>query len=141
MTRISKNFTLDEFKVSSSYPEIAKAMVIPKATVVNIGHGVNQVLQPWRDAHPGVRLRITSGYRSVILNDRVDGAPGSNHMIGAAADVVSPDMRSEDIFLRFIELRLPIRELFFYIIDGIVHVSWSTPDRSRYKRSIRILRE
>ena len=83
--RISKNFTMDEFSVSASYPELAKGVPI------NIGHAiivlVTYILQPICDK-TGWTCKINSGYRSVELNRAVGGAPTSQHLKGEAADCV-----------------------------------------------------
>ena len=81
--RISKNFTMDEFSVSASYPELARDIPINvrpavKALVLNL-------LQPICD-RTGWSDTILSGYRSIELNRAVKGASGSQHMKGEAAD-------------------------------------------------------
>ena len=81
--RISKNFTLDEFSVSASHPELARGIPISiqpavKALVLNL-------LQPICD-RTGWSDTILSGYRSIELNRAVKGASGSQHMKGEAAD-------------------------------------------------------
>ena len=83
--RISKNFTLDEFNVSASHPELAKGIPINirPAIIALVVH----VLQPICDK-TGWTCKINSGYRSIELNRAVGGAPASQHMKGEAADCV-----------------------------------------------------
>ena len=81
--RISKNFTMDEFSVSASHPELARGIPVNirpavKALVINL-------LQPICD-RTGWTDSILSGYRSIELNRAVKGASGSQHMKGEAAD-------------------------------------------------------
>ena len=81
--RISKNFTMDEFSVSASHPELARCIPVNirpavKALVINL-------LQPICD-RTGWTDSILSGYRSIELNRAVKGASGSQHMKGEAAD-------------------------------------------------------
>ena len=83
--RISKNFTLDEFNVSASHPELAKG--IPINIRPDIIALVTHVLQPICDK-TGWTCKINSGYRSIELNRAVGGAPSSQHMKGEAADCV-----------------------------------------------------
>ena len=83
--RISKNFTLDEFSVSASHPELAKGIPINmRPAIIAL---VTHVLQPICDK-TGWTCKINSGYRSIELNRAVGGAPASQHMKGEAADCV-----------------------------------------------------
>ena len=81
--RISKNFTLDEFSVSASHPELARGIPINiRPAIIAL---VTHILQPICDK-TGWTCRINSGYRSIELNRAVGGAPSSQHMVGEAAD-------------------------------------------------------
>ena len=81
--RISKNFTLDEFSVSASYPELARGIPINvRPAIIAL---VTHILQPICDK-TGWTCKINSGYRSIELNRAVGGAPASQHMVGEAAD-------------------------------------------------------
>ena len=81
--RISKNFTLDEFNVSPSHPELAKGIPINiRPAIIAL---VTHILQPICDK-TGWTCKINSGYRSIELNRAVGGAPASQHMVGEAAD-------------------------------------------------------
>ena len=85
--KISKNFTLSEFNVSASYPELAKGIPINiRPAVIAL---VTHVLQPICDK-TGWTCKINSGYRSIELNRAVGGVsvPPSQHMKGEAADCV-----------------------------------------------------
>ena len=83
--RISKNFTLDEFNVSASHPELAKGIPINvRPAIIAL---VTHILQPICDK-TGWTCKINSGYRSIELNRAVGGAPTSQHMKGEAADCV-----------------------------------------------------
>ena len=81
--RISKNFTLDEFSVSASHPELARGIPINvRPAIISL---VTHILQPICDK-TGWTCKINSGYRSIELNRAVGGAPASQHMVGEAAD-------------------------------------------------------
>ena len=83
--RISKNFTMEEFSVSSSYPELAKGVPINiRPAVIAL---VTHILQPICDK-TGWTCKINSGYRSIELNRAVGGALSSQHLKGEAADCV-----------------------------------------------------
>ena len=93
MTRISKNFTLDELTASAT----AKAKGIINAPgvdeVCNMCALVHHVLQPLRDAM-GEPIKIGSGYRCTRLNNAVGGVSNSQHIKGQAADLcIDGDMK------------------------------------------------
>lgn len=86
MTRISKNFTLEELTASQT----AKAKGINNAPgtaeVCALCALVHHVLQPLRDAM-GEAIKIGSGYRSPALNKAVGGVANSQHIKGEAVDL------------------------------------------------------
>ena len=93
MTRISKNFTLDELTASAT----AKAKGIINAPGVDevcaMCALVHNVLQPLRDAM-GEPIKIGSGYRCTNLNHTVGGVSNSQHIKGQAADLcIDGDMK------------------------------------------------
>ena len=85
-TRISQNFTLEEFTASAT----AKAKGISnnpgQTDIVNLCGLVHNVLQPLRKWW-GAEIKIGSGYRSLALNRAVGGVRNSQHMRGEAADL------------------------------------------------------
>lgn len=81
--KISKNFMMEEFAVSASYPHLA--VPVPPVYQCNIISLVLAVLQPICNA-TGWRDYISSGYRSDALNTAVGGSVSSDHRFGRAAD-------------------------------------------------------
>ena len=81
--RISKNYKMREFSVSSSFPHLATG--VPKEFQCNVVNLVLALLQPINDA-TGWSNYISSGYRSPMLNSRVGGSPSSQHLKGEASD-------------------------------------------------------
>lgn len=81
--RLAPNFTLDEFSVSASFPELAGP--VPAYLADRVRRLAWYVLQPIRDALDAP-MRITSGWRSPALNAAVGGSPTSQHLRGEAAD-------------------------------------------------------
>ena len=57
----------------------------PDEVVENLEYLASSTLQPIRDAF-GYPIRITSGYRSLLLNKLVGGSATSQHVRGEAAD-------------------------------------------------------
>ena len=80
------------------------------------------VLEPWRERVGP--LRITSGYRSVLVNVAVGGSPTSQHLRGEAADVVpvrSTVGRAYEVLTQMMDAGLPVDQLILY--SGHIHVS------------------
>lgn len=82
MTRLSTNFTLEEFASSDGAP-------MPDWVEANIRLVLAPALQIIRDAL-GAPLVVASGYRSPSHNQAVGGATKSQHLQGKAADLVPP---------------------------------------------------
>ena len=89
MIKVSKNFTYQEL----IHSDIADKEMIPNEPgyqeMFNLARLAHLVLQPVRQ-RLGKPIYTTSGYRSLMLNERVSGAEGSAHMYGAAVDCTSP---------------------------------------------------
>lgn len=85
-TRISKNFTLEEFTASSTAKANGITNVPSTQQVANLCALVHYVLQPLRDAM-GQEIKIGSGYRCPKLNAAVGGVSNSQHLNGEAADL------------------------------------------------------
>ena len=91
--RLSPHFTLEEFRVSSRFPQLA-------AGIEFSGHDVHKcfllartVLEPIRERLGGPII-ITSGKRSLELNRAVSGSPTSDHLFqgfSAAVDFSLPE--------------------------------------------------
>jgi hypothetical protein len=81
----TSNFSLDEFCVSGSRPDLA---VEPPQNMWSTVQRLFNNLEKIRAA-TGSSIRITSGYRSPELNSAIGGASASKHMLCQAADMVS----------------------------------------------------
>lgn len=86
ITRISKNFTLEEFTASATAKAKGIVNIPDNQQVANLCALVNNVLQPLRDAM-GHEIKIGSGYRCAALNKAVGGVYNSQHLTGQAADL------------------------------------------------------
>jgi len=130
MTNLSPNFTLAEMTVTNTgLPNVPNAQQIR-----NLRHLVVNVLQPLRNAIGPVK--VTSGFRSKAVNAQVGGKPTSQHLLGLAADIVSPtgEWSPEEITRAIIDLGLPFDQLIFE--GGWVHVSWSPNRRGQVLRKV-----
>lgn len=123
MTHLSPNFTLDELQVTSTgLPNRAPAPI-----VLALRYGAKRVLQPIRDRLGP--LRVTSGYRSKAVNERVGGSPTSQHVRGEAADFVAVEASQVEAWAVVRDLVLtgeaPIDQAIAYEREGHIHVSWT----------------
>lgn len=88
MTRLTKNFTLEEMIRSAT----ALKLGINNTPNANAEHNLRRlcenILQPLRDAWGGP-LVVTSGFRNVTLNKHVGGSTNSDHLYGCAADITT----------------------------------------------------
>lgn len=105
MTKISKHFSLDEFTISQEAVRLGIDNTPPQRIILNIRELCESMLDPLRDAL-NAPLIISSGYRCPELNRRINGAPGSAHMHGLAADIVSPAASARDICALIVKLGL-----------------------------------
>lgn len=83
------------------------------------------VLDPLREA-VGRPIKVNSGYRGPALNQRIGGAPNSQHARGQAADIQSPGTAVLELFKRVIQLGLPFDQLIYEARNAStkwVHVS------------------
>lgn len=99
MGDITQNFSYSEFKVSSSYPQLAEQIILTKADKVKMHWMSHIVLQPLRnlinegvsDVQSQIPIHITSGIRSGALNTAVGGVATSDHMykkLSCACDLI-----------------------------------------------------
>lgn len=89
--QLSKDFKLSEFlKSETARKHGINNSYISYVIVNNLQSLVTHVLQPLRDAI-NIPIRINSGYRSSLLNKRLNGAKNSQHMFGYAADITCSD--------------------------------------------------
>lgn len=127
--RLSKNFTLSEFAVSSSYPELAAAISFSGEDRLKALYLAQVILQPVRDNFGSVT--ILSGKRSPELNQKVGGSPTSDHLYtpgsgSAAVDFTCANVEDAYMFLKLGLEPYQYGQLILYIDSGFVHVSAPT---------------
>lgn len=120
--QLGKNFTLDEFVITSTGLENIPGEV----EIENLRLLVKHILQPLRDA-VGVPIIISSGYRSPIVNAAIGGEATSQHSKGQAADFSIPGMTNQQIIDLIRKLKLPYDQVIDEYLRGKqwVHVSYS----------------
>lgn len=118
-----KHFTIKE--LSHSDTALAKGIDnFPTADAIsNLTKLVDNVLDPLREKY-GKPIRVSSGYRSAILNRSVNGATSSQHRLGEAADITTGSKDENRRLFAIIKNEL----LFDQLIDeknfSWVHVSF-----------------
>lgn len=129
--QLSQNFTLAEFLRS----ETADRFRLDNTVLItehqdNLKALCTAVLQPLRDAI-GSPLRINSGFRSAVVNEKLGGAQGSQHCYGEAADIECLEVDNLQLAHKIVELGLPFDQLILEFYrhpdprSGWVHVSHS----------------
>jgi uncharacterized protein YcbK (DUF882 family) len=126
--KLSKNFRLDEFAVSKTYPELAEKIEFSYTDVLALELLAHKLLQPIRDKFGP--LEILSGKRSPELNDAVGGSKMSDHLESAAADITPKLFEAKHIFRWVVEDNpLPYRQSIYYPSQKFVHLSINLPWR------------
>ena len=118
-----KHFTIKE--LSHSDTALAKGIDnFPTAEAIsNLTKLVDNVLDPLRDKY-GKPIRISSGYRSAILNRSVNGATSSQHRLGEAADITAGSKEENRKLFEIIKSELPFDQLIDEKDFSWVHVSF-----------------
>ena len=83
--KLSKNFSLSEITYSSTAKRLGIDNAPNKKHLQNIQNLITKVVQPIRN-HIGA-IRISSGYRSPVLNRAIGGSNKSQHCKGEALDL------------------------------------------------------
>jgi hypothetical protein len=84
--KITKNFSLNEFKVSAVRPDLAEKITFTKVDERNIELLCIIFLQPLRDEFG--YIKVLSGKRSHELNKAIGGSANSDHLKANAVDIV-----------------------------------------------------
>jgi hypothetical protein len=131
MTRLSQNFTLQEYTKSQTATRLGIDNSPNLEHLANAKELFTYVVQPVRE-HFGV-TRITSGYRSPALNEAIGGSSRSQHSKGQAVDFECSGTDNLTV-AKWIRDNLEFDQLIseFYVpgdpTSGWIHVSWSGED-------------
>ena len=118
-----KHFTIKELAHSDT--ALAKGIDnFPTAEAINnLTKLVDNVLDPLREKY-GKPIRVSSGYRSAILNRSVNGATSSQHRRGEAADITVGSKEENRKLFEIIKSELPFDQLIDEKDFSWVHVSF-----------------
>jgi hypothetical protein len=126
--RLTANFTLEELTKTRFALDNTPS---PKV-VENLQLLCEKVLQPLRDAVGPVN--VTSGYRSKVVNEAVNGARNSDHLWGYAADLQSPDGNHRKLY-DWLKANAMFTQLIYEFGNDTqpqwVHVSYNPKDLKR----------
>lgn len=135
MVKLSQNFSLNEFKVSSDHPELASKIEFNDLDLIKLFYITNIILQPVRDIFGPVL--VLSGKRSEELNKAVGGAKESLHLMrgyDCAVDFTTPNANMQDVFTHLKGTRWgSFGELIYYPKQNFIHVS--LPNESKISRA------
>ena len=126
--RLTANFTLAELtKTRFDLDNTPSPQVVE-----NLRTLAEKVLQPLRDAVGPVN--VTSGYRSKLVNQAVNGARNSDHLYGYAADLQSPDGNHRKLY-DWLKANAMFTQLIYEFGNDTqpqwVHVSYNPKDLKR----------
>lgn len=126
--RLSKNFTLDEFVVTSTGIE----NIPNEKEVANLRQLTLSVLQPLRD-YFNKAIIITSGFRNSLVNAAIGGAANSQHLYGEAVDFHIVGVTNQQIIDVAYSLNLPFDQIIDEQLRGKkwVHVSYRKNNNRR----------
>jgi hypothetical protein len=120
---LTKNFRLNEFIVSSSYPELAKKIYEEYITYemeLSLRILCLECLQPIRDMFG--TTNILSGLRSTELNDKIGGSKTSDHLNGFAADFYVHNL--EECYKWIVNhSHIKYRQVILYKDKNFIHIS------------------
>lgn len=103
------------------------------AQIDNLNNLVYYILDPLREEY-GKPIIVTSGFRSRVLNEQLNGSQTSQHLEGMAADIRSKQdtiYENKKLFDLIIQLDLPFDQLIDEYNYNWVHVSYSPKNRKQ----------
>jgi hypothetical protein len=107
---LSKHFELAEFVVSETAARQGIDNQPSDQVIANLSGLCEKLLEPLR-VHLARPVIITSGYRSIELNQLIGGSNTSQHMTGKAADIIVPGITPFDLCTLIESMNLPYGQL------------------------------
>lgn len=126
---LTKDFTLAEMIRSEAATRHGfKEQFTPNDEIkANLKALCENILQPLREKL-GVKIRVTSGYRSKRTNNAIGGSESSQHVLGQAADINVNGITTLELCRKIKEFGLPFDQL-IEEFGQWVHVSYSPRNR------------
>ena len=133
---LSKYLTLQECIKSNTASRLGISNVPSEEHLNNLKKVAEHVFEPIRE-HFGVKIGISSGYRSTRLNKAVKGSSTSDHCFGKALDIdadIFGGVTNKEIF-DFIKNNLEFKQLIWEYGDdknpAWVHVSYDKNNNTK----------
>ena len=133
--KLSEHFSLNEMIYSETAANHNIDNMPNETEIENLKNLCKKILEPLRQ-HFGV-IRINSGFRCPLLNQRVGGVGNSQHQFGQAADIRCCNKDIARKYFDFIAAHFIYDQLLFeYNRYGIywIHVSLRRDDKNRRMR-------
>lgn len=134
-----KYFKLEEFIRSNTAEKFNIDNTPGKYELENLNNLVSNILDPLREYLKNP-IKITSGYRSYLLNKMVGGVKNSHHLSGKAADIVPINLNFDE-FVEKVKEFLKDKEFCQCIIEKKgnsrwIHISY---DKNNNKKEFKII--
>ena len=127
-----KYFTINELTQTTHGKNIPN-----EEQIENLKLLVEKVLDPARE-ELNAPIKVTSGFRSIEVNNAIGGAKNSQHLNGQAADIVCFDNKKLFRILQYMEFDQLIYEFGNEEQPGWIHVSFSKVlNRNQILRAIK----
>lgn len=131
-THTMKYFSIDELTHSRTAARLGIDNTPSPEAAAQLRLLVEHVLDPLRQAW-GRPIAVTSGYRCPQLNKAVGGVPGSQHLLGQAADIVAGSPRDNARLYKLLQqLQLPVDQAIDEHGHQWLHVSHGPRNRRSY---------
>lgn len=129
--QLTKNFSLEEFKVSKDYPNLLQDVMFTEADTIKAFLLCALFLQPVRDVFGPVT--ILSGKRSFKLNSAVGGQPNSDHLYTPNTSKAAVDFtctaNMKDVYEHIKNTRAKVfGQMILYTKSNFIHISLPTPE-------------
>ena len=124
--KITKNFTLAELTKTTTEIENVPNRQQISALIMLCG----KVLQPARNLY-GEAIHVSSGFRSLAVNQAVGGARNSQHQLGEAADITTYSRTGNKKLFEIIRDHLNFDQLINERDYSWIHVSYRLVGENR----------
>ena len=130
--RLSKNFTLSEITKSNTAKRLGIDNAPNQEHLNNMQILIRDLIQPLRDALGPIR--ISSGYRSPVLNRTIGGSTKSQHCKGQAVDIQfwkKGEMCNKEIYDWVLKEGIEFDQKINEFDYAWIHISLRSDDKNR----------
>ena len=130
--RLSKNFTLSEITKSNTAKRLGIDNAPNQEHLNNMQILIRDLIQPMRDALGPIR--ISSGYRSPVLNSAIGGSTKSQHCKGQALDLQfwkNGEMCNKEIYDWVLKEEIEFDQMINEFDFAWIHISLRPDNKNR----------